>query len=205
MAPPDGAAQEGSTWVPNLRLRRRATRIYRTTMAEAKNEFTRISSLRAESVGEPGKRTFRVVVNSESSSASVWLEKERLFQLALAIQQIVANLPDDRDTEGSFPTDREADPLTNLDFKATKLVLGHDGERSLFILDAHDPEDEDVAVIRVWASEQQVQEFSEGAMRVCAAGRPHCPLCGRPMDPSGHRCARTNGTADLTQLEPLDQ
>ncbi|HJO82611.1 MAG: DUF3090 family protein [SAR202 cluster bacterium] len=173
-------------------------------MAEAKNEFTNVSSLRSESIGEPGNRTFRVVVNSESSSASIWLEKEQLFQLALAIQQIVANLPEDRETDTDAPTDQEADPLTSLDFKATKLVLGHDGARNLFILDAHDPDDDDVAIIRMWANEEQVHAFSEEAMLVCAAGRPHCPLCGWPMDPSGHRCARTNGAADLSQLDPND-
>ena len=65
-------------------------------MAQAKNEFTSVSGLRAESVGEPGKRTFRIVVDSASSSASIWLEKEQLFQLALAIQQMTAPLPKDR-------------------------------------------------------------------------------------------------------------
>jgi uncharacterized repeat protein (TIGR03847 family) len=30
------------------------------------------------------------------------------------------------------------------------------------------------------------------ATRVVAAGRPICPVCGRPMDPSGHFCPRNN-------------
>ncbi len=166
-------------------------------MAQAKNEFTSVSGLRAESVGEPGKRTFRIVVDSASSSASIWLEKEQLFQLSMAIQQMIATLPKEREPEGGPPTDREADALTRLEFKAAKLVLGHDTGRGLFIIDAHDPEDDESATVRVWASVDQAKEFSQEALRVCASGRPLCPLCGRPIDASGHRCARVNGHVTL--------
>ena len=170
-------------------------------MAQAKNEFTNVSALLAESVGEPGKRTFRIVVDSASSSASIWLDKEHLFQLALAIQQMIATLPKDREPEGEPPTDREADALTRLDFKVTKLVLGHDSSRGLFIIDAHDPEDDESATVRVWASVDQATDFSREALSVCASGRPLCPLCGRPVDTSGHRCARVNGHVTLSDTE----
>ena len=52
-------------------------------MAGAKNEFTNLTRLTPEAIGEPGKRTFRVMADSGSSSATIWLEKEQLFQLAL--------------------------------------------------------------------------------------------------------------------------
>ena len=170
-------------------------------MARAKNEFTSVSGLRAESVGEPGKRTFRIVVDSASSSASIWLDKEQLFQLAMAIQQMVATLPKDRGPEGEPPSDREADALTRLEFKVAKLVLGHDSRRGLFVIDAHDPEDGDSAMVRVWTSVDQATEFSRQALSVCASGRPLCPLCGRPIDSSGHRCARVNGHVTLSDIE----
>jgi uncharacterized repeat protein (TIGR03847 family) len=35
--------------------------------------------------------------------------------------------------------------------------------------------------------------FSKRAQAVVAAGRPACPFCGGPMDPSGHLCPRANG------------
>jgi uncharacterized repeat protein (TIGR03847 family) len=166
-------------------------------MAQAKNEFTSVSGLRAESVGEPGKRTFRIVVDSASSSASIWLEKEQLFELALAIQQMVVALPKAPEPKGEPPADREADALTRLDFKVAKLVLGHDSGRGLFIIDAHDPEDGESATVRVWVSLDQATDFSREALNVCASGRPLCPLCARPIDPSGHRCARVNGHVTL--------
>ena len=165
-------------------------------MADANNEFTNVSSFKPESIGEPGKRTFRILITSASSSAAIWLEKEQLFQLGLAIQQMVANLSIDRASADSLPTDREAAPLTRLDFKVAKLVLGYDSSKRLFIIDAYDSDVEE-ATVRVWVDEQQINEFSEEALEVCASGRPFCPLCSNPMDPEGHRCARTNGFVKL--------
>ena len=169
-------------------------------MADANNEFTNVSSIKPESIGEPGKRTFRILVTSASSSAAIWLEKEQLFQLGLAIRHMVANLPTERGTTGSPPTQREAPPMTRLEFKVAKLVMRHDGPKRLFIIDAHDSDD-DEAMVRVWVDEQQINEFAEDALNLCAAGRPLCPLCARPIDPEGHACARTNGFVKLTPEE----
>ena len=169
-------------------------------MASSKNEFTNVTRLRGEALGEPGKRTFRIVVDSGSSSAILWLEKEQLFQLALAIQQLLATLREEQSVSANPPVELEAPGLTRLDFQVSKLVLGHDSNRGLFILDVHDPDDEQVAAVRVWASGEQVTQFAEEAVRVCAAGRPLCPLCARPIDPTGHQCPRVNGhlkTSDL--------
>ena len=173
-------------------------------MAQPKNEFTNVSKLEAEAFGEPGKRTFRIQVDSASSSASIWIEKEQLFQLALAIQQMMAGIPESRIGPPDPPTDREAPGLTSLDFKVMKLVLGHVPGRGVFTIEAHDETDEEDAAVRVWASRQQLEEFSEGALRVCASGRPLCPLCGRAIDADGHRCARVNGHARLTPEQLAD-
>jgi uncharacterized repeat protein (TIGR03847 family) len=37
------------------------------------------------------------------------------------------------------------------------------------------------------------RSFVERAQRVVASGRPPCPLCGQPLDPTGHLCPRRNG------------
>lgn len=170
-------------------------------MVQARNEFTNVTTLRSEAIGEPGSRTFRVLVDSESSSAIIWLEKEQLFQLALAVQQLLIAVGEEEPASSRPPSDREAPGLTKLDFKAVRLVLGHDEERSLFLIDAHDQEDEDEeqATVRVWADRERVKGFAEEALRLCAAGRPLCPLCGRPMDATGHLCARRNGHARITE------
>jgi uncharacterized repeat protein (TIGR03847 family) len=172
-------------------------------MADARLEFTNISRLQPDAQGEPGKRTFRVLADSDSSSAVIWLEKEQLFQLALGIQQLLATLPEDAGASGKPPFDKEAPGLTSLDFKVGKLVLGHDGSNGMFLIDAHDMEnyDERQATIRLWANRNQMKDFAEEALRVCAAGRPLCPLCGRAIDPEGHLCPRVNGHAKITDLD----
>ena len=171
-------------------------------MAEAKHEFTNVTRLQSEAVGEPGNRTFRILVDSGSSSAVLWLEKEQLFQLALANEQLLATLPEGQSGSETAPGENEAPGLTKLEFKVSKLVLGHDGDTGLFIIDAHDVEDEEdaLATMRLWASRGQIKEFAEEAIRVCAAGRPLCPLCGRPIDPTGHQCPRLNGHASDIEL-----
>ena len=167
-------------------------------MSQPQNEFTSVTKIQAEAFGEPGQRTFRMHADSSSSTASVWLEKEDLFQLALAIQQIVNSIPDEKLSLSSPPTEREAPGLTSLDFKAMNLALGHDPRRGLFVIDAYNVGDGEDPTIRIWLDKRQMLDFSEEAMKVCASGRPLCPLCASPVNPDGHQCARLNGHAKLT-------
>jgi uncharacterized repeat protein (TIGR03847 family) len=48
---------------------------------------------------------------------------------------------------------------------------------------------------RVSLTRSQTAAFVERARALVEAGRPTCRFCGRPMNPGGHRCARTNGHA----------
>ncbi len=54
-----------------------------------------------------------------------------------------------------------------------------------------DPDGPDL--VRVHLTTVRARAFVERSMRVVAAGRPPCPLCGRPLDPGGHICPRRNG------------
>ena len=56
-----------------------------------------------------------------------------------------------------------------------------------------DEEGEDAAVARISLTKEQAAAFAIRATRLVEAGRPPCPLCGLPLDPSGHDCPRTNG------------
>ena len=47
--------------------------------------------------------------------------------------------------------------------------------------------------LRVRLSTEATAAFIERSLRVVAAGRPPCPICGRPLDPQGHLCPRKNG------------
>lgn len=162
-------------------------------MAVPTVEFTTVTSLGAEAIGEPGERTFRVLVEGAGGSAVIWLEKDQLLQLALALNQLLATLPDVKDA----PTDQPQEEAgsAQLDFKVGRLVLGHDASSGRFVIDAHDVEagEEGPATVRLWSHPFQVKVFADEALKVCASGRPLCPLCGGPIDKAGHRCPRTNG------------
>ena len=68
--------------------------------------------------------------------------------------------------------------------------------------DDDDDEDEkettekaEVSLARFYATRSQMRALGEHALQVVQAGRPDCPLCGRPIDPVGHFCPRTDGHA----------
>jgi uncharacterized repeat protein (TIGR03847 family) len=48
-------------------------------------------------------------------------------------------------------------------------------------------------VLRVRITASMARAFSQRAMQIVSAGRPPCPLCGLPLDASGHICPRQNG------------
>jgi uncharacterized repeat protein (TIGR03847 family) len=183
-------------------------------MADAKIDFTLISRLEPESVGEPGKRTFRIIAESDSSVAEIWLEKEQLFQLALAVHQLLATVREGEDAAAaaSAPVEREADPLTRVDFKAGRLALRHEDSHGMFIIEAHHIEEsefldeESPPDVALWAGREMVLRFADEALKLCAAGRPLCPLCGAPMDPEeqgGHKCPRVNGNHAISSSGDL--
>jgi uncharacterized repeat protein (TIGR03847 family) len=48
-------------------------------------------------------------------------------------------------------------------------------------------------VVRVQLEPNQALRFASGALAVVQAGRPPCPMCGQPLEPTGHFCPRRNG------------
>lgn len=48
-------------------------------------------------------------------------------------------------------------------------------------------------VVRVQLEPNQALQFASGALAVVQAGRPPCPICGQPLEPTGHFCMRRNG------------
>jgi len=57
--------------------------------------------------------------------------------------------------------------------------------------DDSDPDGPDL--VRVRLTPLAARAFMERSLRTVAAGRPPCPFCGLPLDPTGHICPRKNG------------
>lgn len=181
-------------------------------MFEAQHVFGPVRRLQAHSIGEPGQRRFSLLIESdEGGSARLWLEKEQLQALGLAVEQLLAEVqgrvasssrPVDAPQTESFPA------VPTLDFRVGRLALGQDeseletGPRYLLL--AYDVEgltgDEEAeptqpATFACRATREQIRALSRTIGEVVAAGRPRCPLCGEPLQQAGeaHGCVRTNG------------
>ena len=164
------------------------------------NEFTQVTKFIPETFGAPGMRTFRLNAESGSSIAKVWLEKEQLAELCMAMNQLTKETPDNDNSLDDPPIHLEADGLTNLEFKATRLAFGHNPNTGMFIVDAHDPDDDDEEPsVRIWLSREMITSFANSGLEIVASGRPICPLCSRPMDVEGHSCPRQNGHSKNSQ------
>ena len=169
-------------------------------MPPARQELGRALKINASAIGPPGQRHFRLEVEAEGGNATFWLEKEQLFNLAIAAKRVLAT-----GSRAEQPPEQEAPPPQpawgqELDFKVGRLLLAQEEQGGLFALvvdplPAEEAEEgaEERSGARVRATGEQLSALAEEALEVCAAGRPQCPLCGAPMDPGGHTCVRSNG------------
>ena len=164
-------------------------------------------------MGQPGQRTFFLQAVKGGQVVSVAIEKaqvavlaERVATLLLTLRQRGVEIADDLPTAAP----ELAEPVVE-EFRVGTLTLGWDGEHERVVIEAReigddeelDEEDEageEVAavadglnVVRVLLEPSAALEFASGAIAVVRAGRPPCPQCGEPLEPTGHFCARRNG------------
>jgi uncharacterized repeat protein (TIGR03847 family) len=171
-------------------------------MADAQYDFGVASRLDADALGEPGKRTFRLLVQSGRSSALLWIEKEQLLALAAAIEQVVEQVAPEEAARGEVaPVTGPAQdfPLNpTVEFRVGALQLGHDATNEQFLLLAGDAEQEEQdeekpPTLTVRMDYRAAMRLSKQVAALDAAGRPRCPLCGQPMGPGLHHCPLSNG------------
>jgi len=58
---------------------------------------------------------------------------------------------------------------------------------------ADDVPEDGPGVLRVRITAAAARAFSQRALQIVGQGRPPCPLCGLPLDATGHICPRQNG------------
>lgn len=162
-------------------------------MPGPKNDLGRAIALTADAVGEPGSRRFRLLVEAQHGGACLWLEKEQLFQLAIAIQRLLSTMDATATGEQTSLPARSGDAYH--EFQVGRLMISEEVRGPILNLLAKDQEDADAAeaTVGTLVDIDQLKALAEQALVVCAAGRPRCPLCGSPMGPEGHQCVRTNG------------
>jgi uncharacterized repeat protein (TIGR03847 family) len=160
------------------------------------------------------------VVSVALEKAQVAVLAERVATLLLALRQ--GGLPISDEPLG--PVADLSEPIVE-QFRVGTLTLGWDSDRQRVVIEARElgadddefdegeaEADEEAAgvsgqtqiasdvgdggdVVLVQLEPRAALEFANGAVAVVQAGRPPCPQCGAPLDPTGHFCPRLNGYA----------
>jgi uncharacterized repeat protein (TIGR03847 family) len=164
-------------------------------------DLTDVDRLTVGTVGPTGKRVFYLQARAGSELVTVKIEKQQVSALARYLGEVLRDLPD----VGDLPGDLELEEPIEPQWAVGSLGITYDDATDRIVLVAQevgiaaDEEEEDDelepegAVLRITATREQVAAMAIRGTALVEAGRPPCPLCGYPLDPSGHVCPKTNG------------
>jgi uncharacterized repeat protein (TIGR03847 family) len=175
----------------------------------------------AGTVGQPGERAFFLQAREGNPITSVACEKQQVSVLAehldKVLDEVVRRSAGEIDVPPASATARDVDPLDapiTEEFRVGTMTIAWDPSIDRIVIelfsnvdtDSEEPEvdpaaraqaesDEinadEVFVVKITAS--YARDFVARAQALVAAGRPPCPFCLQPLDPSGHICPRANG------------
>ena len=167
-------------------------------------ELEDVDGLGAGAVGEPGQRAFYIQARTEQTQLTVLVEKEQVALLAAEAVAFLDKIADDYpELPFELPPTQSAlrEPTVPL-FRARLIGLGlrpRARARAARAARARrrrgrpttptevDDDDDEGYVARIYATRAQVRAMAARGAEAVAGGRPPCPLCEQPMDPSGHR------------------
>lgn len=160
-----------------------------------------VQRLQAEALGQPGQRRFRIVVSIHGETYIIWMEKQQMQALGIAIEQILRQAPSQSLELESAQLPVDFDENTGSQFRLGRVELGFEDSGSAIIINAYDLQDEEHGSgLTMRITRRQASDLVHDAAALAAAGRPICPMCGSPMEPGGHVCPEQNGHLPL----PLD-
>lgn len=169
----------------------------------------------AGTVGEPGQRTFFLQASAGGRVTSVSCEKAQVAILAERVDELLDLVLRRSGGAAAVPAIAPDSAIDNAaltapieeDFRVGVMSLAWDPDRARVIIeclevteatDVTDPAaavdaDPSLGMLRVTIDGAAARAFVRRAAALVAAGRPPCPFCAEPLDPSGHVCPRQNG------------
>ena len=155
-------------------------------------------------VGQPGQRTFYIQARQGEQLVTLKLEKQQVAALSQFLGEILADLPAPEDPTSGGP-EALVEPVL-AEWAVGSIQLAYDGAADRIVVLAEEigvDDEDDLAMpeelqsgpgaARIGLSRASAALIIRVGADLVSAGRPACPLCGRPMDPEGHSCPRTNG------------
>ncbi len=107
-------------------------------MDDSQHDIGQVKAFKAEAIGGPGKRTFRLLVDGSKGGACLWLEKEQLYSLATSIQRMLDATPPERGAASSQTGKVSDEEYLALEFKIGRMGMGYDEENDQFVFLIHD-------------------------------------------------------------------
>jgi uncharacterized repeat protein (TIGR03847 family) len=167
-------------------------------------ELDPVDRIAVAAVGEPGQRRFFLLATGSGRTLTLGCEKSQIQALIVRLQQMLEaqQIEVPESAAGAGNNDSPGEP----EWQIGEMGLGYHEARRMFVLVAsqaavgestEETEANDAPSVRFWLSPDQVIAFSRQAESVLTAGRPLCPRCGLPMDPSGHPCPVMNGARPI--------
>jgi uncharacterized repeat protein (TIGR03847 family) len=189
-------------------------------------ELDPVDHITADAVGPAGQRTFYLQGRRGDQLVTLLVEKQQVQLLSASVVEILAQIGKET---GQGPPEEEMgldEPIIP-EWRVGRLSIGYQDERDLLMLEAEEllpdeaegegaaGEGEEPAAesdpvagqgsaaepqrVRFWATREQMLSLARHGANVCAAGRPLCPYCHNPLDPSGHQCPAMNGHRSPTE------
>lgn len=160
----------------------------------------------AGAVGMPGARSFFLQARQGGALVSVALEKTQVAALAGRISELLDTV---EGLAGEAPArsghdDRPLDEPTVELFRVGAMALAWDATARRVVIEAQpltdaggfaevpDQAPEGPDLLRVRVEPGRARDFVRRAASLIAAGRPTCPFCGEPLEPTGHFCAKAS-------------
>ena len=148
----------------------------------------------AGAVGEPGQRVFYLQAREPGGSlVTLKSEKEQVRVLSEYLSRLLARLPSARE---DAPGDLDLIPPVEPAWSVASIGLGYDEGADRIVIEASEfveEEGDEPATARFRITRAQATGFVHRAEELMKGGRPLCPFCTQPMDPTGHICPRSNG------------
>ena len=174
----------------------------------------------AGTVGQPGERTFFLQAREGNRITSVACEKQQVSVLAehldRVLDEVLRRSSGQIDVPPAASTATDTQPLDapiTEEFRVGTMTIAWDPtierivielfsnvdveeetgepEAEVDVVESEEIEADEVFVVKITAL--GAREFVARAQALISAGRPACPFCLQPIDPSGHICPRANG------------
>lgn len=142
-------------------------------------------------VGPVGERLFLLQCRQGPVLLTLKIEKQQVATVADYLARVVR----DEQRPGHLPDDLELEEPADPAWVVGTIGVSFDeaDDRVILVIEERVVDEETGAIARLSISREQAAAFAIRATSLVESGRPPCPLCGSPLDPSGHECPRTNG------------